>query len=70
VAALAERFEEAPKGEITLVLAPVEAEAGGEEAALQAVDELVSAGTPRRLAVDVVARLAAVSRNELYRASL
>jgi hypothetical protein len=30
----------------------------------------VSAGTPRRLAVDVVARLAAVSRNELYRASL
>jgi 16S rRNA (cytidine1402-2'-O)-methyltransferase len=70
VAALAERFEEAPKGEITLVLAPVEAEPGGEEAALQAVDELVSAGTPRRLAVDVVARLAAVSRNELYRASL
>jgi len=68
--ALAERFAEAPKGEITLVLAPVEAELGGEEAALQAVDELVSAGTPRRLAVDVVARLADVSRNELYRASL
>jgi 16S rRNA (cytidine1402-2'-O)-methyltransferase len=69
-AAVAERFAEAPKGEITLVLAPVEAEPGGEEAALQAVDELVSAGTPRRLAVDVVARLADVSRNELYRASL
>jgi 16S rRNA (cytidine1402-2'-O)-methyltransferase len=69
-ATLAERFAEAPKGEITLVLAPVEAEARGEEAALQAVDELVSGGTPRRLAVDVVARLADVSRNELYRASL
>jgi 16S rRNA (cytidine1402-2'-O)-methyltransferase len=69
-AALAERFAEAPKGEITLVLTPIEAGPPGQEAALEAVDELVSAGTPRRLAVDVVARLADVSRNELYRASL
>jgi len=69
-AELAELFAEAPKGEITLVLAPVEARPPGDEAALRAVDELVSGGTPRRLAVDVVARLADVSRNELYRASL
>jgi 16S rRNA (cytidine1402-2'-O)-methyltransferase len=69
-AALAERFAEAPKGEITLVLTPIEAGPPGQDAALEAVDELVSAGTPRRLAVDVVARLADVSRNELYRASL
>ena len=68
-AELAERFVEAPKGEITVVLAPVEAEPPGDEAK-RAVAELVSAGTPRRVAVDVVAHLTGVPRNELYRASL
>ncbi|HEY2220218.1 MAG TPA: 16S rRNA (cytidine(1402)-2'-O)-methyltransferase [Gaiellaceae bacterium] len=66
---LAARFAEPPKGEITLVLAPVEAERQGVEAQ-RAVADLVAAGTPRRAAVDVVARLTDVPRNELYRASL
>jgi 16S rRNA (cytidine1402-2'-O)-methyltransferase len=68
-AELALRFAEAPKGEITLVLAPVAAEPPADEAA-RAVADLVSAGTPRRVAADVVARLTDVPRNELYRASL
>jgi 16S rRNA (cytidine1402-2'-O)-methyltransferase len=68
-ATLAVRFAEPPKGEITLVLAPVDA-AGHDEDARAAVADLVSAGTPRRVAVDVVARLTEVARNELYRGSL
>ena len=67
--ALAERYAEPPKGEITLVLGPVEAEPRRGEARA-AVAELVSAGAPRRVAVDVVGRLTDVSRNELYRESL
>ena len=51
------------------VLAPVEAAGQGVEAQ-GAVADLVSAGVPRRVAVDVVARLTDVPRNELYRASL
>ena len=35
-----------------------------------AVAELVAAGTPRRVAADVVARLTGLSRNDLYRATL
>ena len=35
-----------------------------------AVAELVAAGTPRRVAADVVARLTGMSRNGLYRGSL
>jgi 16S rRNA (cytidine1402-2'-O)-methyltransferase len=66
---LAARFAEPPKGEITVVLAPVEAAGQGVEAQ-RAVADLVTAGTPRRVAVDVVARLTDVPRNELYRASL
>lgn len=71
-AELAERFAEAPKGEITLVLGPgTGAASGADDAdARAAVAELVAAGTPRRVAVDVVARLAKVARNELYRDSL
>jgi len=71
--ALAERFAEPPKGEITLVVAGA---AGGgpagweEAAAVAAVAELVAAGTPRRVAADVVARLSGVARNALYRGSL
>jgi 16S rRNA (cytidine1402-2'-O)-methyltransferase len=66
------RFAEPPKGEITLVLGPGETDDGSGALAesLRAVAELVAAGTPRRAAAEVVARLTGVSRNELYRASL
>ncbi len=66
---LAERFAEAPKGEITLVVTPGAAVSSADEARA-AVAELVDAGTPRRVAADVVARLTDASRNELYRGSL
>jgi 16S rRNA (cytidine1402-2'-O)-methyltransferase len=68
-AEMAAHFVEPPKGEITLVLG-----AGGEEPdldpALEAVAELVAAGVPRRQAADVVSRLTAAGRNELYRRTL
>ncbi|MGZ4334679.1 MAG: 16S rRNA (cytidine(1402)-2'-O)-methyltransferase [Gaiellaceae bacterium] len=66
---LAEHFAEPPKGEITLVIGPGTAEQD-ETAALAAVADLVAAGTPRRTAADVVARLTGVGRNTLYRRSL
>jgi len=74
-AALAERFAEPPKGEITLVLGPVDQECGpagaaAPVAAMAAVSDLVAAGTPRKVAAEVVARLTGVSRNALYEASL
>ena len=68
-AEVAARFEEPPKGEITIVLGP-----GSEQrdatGAVEAVAELVSAGVPRRQAADVVSRLTGTSRNELYRRTL
>jgi 16S rRNA (cytidine1402-2'-O)-methyltransferase len=69
---LAERFAEPPKGEITLVLAPPLRAAAVPDAAaaVDAVVELVAAGTPRRVAADVVARLSGASRNALYRGTL
>ena len=70
-AELAERFSAPPKGEITLVLgpsAPRSSHMGAEAAA--AVAELVAAGTPRRVAAEIVARLTGASRNDLYRGSL
>jgi 16S rRNA (cytidine1402-2'-O)-methyltransferase len=66
---LAERFAEAPKGEITLVIGPSALASSGVDAA-RAVADLVAAGTPRRVAADVVARLTDMSRNALYRGSL
>jgi len=71
-ASLAERFVEPPKGEITLVLGPAAAEEDASRAdeAGAAVSELVAAGTPRKVAVDVVARLTDMSRNDVYRKSL
>ena len=68
-AELAVRFAEAPKGEITVVVGPGLDEPDSGEARA-AVVELVEAGTPRRVAADVVARLTHGSRNELYRGSL
>jgi 16S rRNA (cytidine1402-2'-O)-methyltransferase len=66
---VAERFTEAPKGEITLVVAAAEA-VSDPAAARAAVAELVAAGTPRGVAAEVVSRLTDVSRNDLYRGSL
>jgi 16S rRNA (cytidine1402-2'-O)-methyltransferase len=69
---VAARFDEPPKGEITLVFGPA-AVAGGmadEELAVAAVDDLVAAGAARRRAADVVARLTGARRNTLYRRSL
>jgi 16S rRNA (cytidine1402-2'-O)-methyltransferase len=66
---LAARFAEPPKGEITLVLGPGSVVSDPAEARA-AVADLVAAGTPRRVAADVVARLTDASRNELYRGSL
>ncbi len=66
---LAERFAVPPKGEIVLVVGPGSL-AVDVEAALAAVEELVGAGTPRRVAAEVVARLTGTSRNSLYRGTL
>jgi 16S rRNA (cytidine1402-2'-O)-methyltransferase len=68
-AELAERFSTPPKGEITIVFGSGEG-APPSDAAAGAMADLVAAGTPRRVAADVVARLTDVSRNELYRSSL
>jgi 16S rRNA (cytidine1402-2'-O)-methyltransferase len=68
-AELAERLVEPPKGEVTLVVGAGAAESDT-DAARQAVADLVAAGTPRRLAAEVVARLTDTSRNDLYRGSL
>jgi 16S rRNA (cytidine1402-2'-O)-methyltransferase len=71
-AEVAARFSDPPKGEITLVIGPAGARDDAEDvdAALAAVGELVQAGTPRRVAADVVSRLSGVARNRLYRGSL
>jgi 16S rRNA C1402 (ribose-2'-O) methylase RsmI len=68
-AAVDARFAEAPKGEVTLVVAPGLA-ATDVEGALAAVGELVAAGAPRGVAAEVVARLSGVARNDLYRGTL
>lgn len=72
LAELAERFADAPRGEVTVVLGAPEADDGAApaEEVLDAVRELVEAGVPRRKAAEVVGRLTGVSRNDLYRATL
>jgi 16S rRNA (cytidine1402-2'-O)-methyltransferase len=68
---VAARFAQPPKGEITLVLAPGRiAHAEGLGEAVHAVRELVGLGVPRRRAAEIIASLAGVARNELYRRSL
>jgi 16S rRNA (cytidine1402-2'-O)-methyltransferase len=73
---LAVRFAEPPKGEIALVVGPDVAAAArdrsavAEEAALAAVAQLVAAGTPRKVAAEVVAGLTGVARRRLYDGSL
>jgi 16S rRNA (cytidine1402-2'-O)-methyltransferase len=68
-AVVADRFREAPRGEVTLVIGPSTRVADA-AAALAAVVELVAAGAPRSVAATVVARLAGVPRNTLYDTSL
>jgi 16S rRNA (cytidine1402-2'-O)-methyltransferase len=69
---VADWFTEAPKGEITLVLGARTRGVGSARLveARRAVAELVAAGTPRRVAADVVARLTDTSKNDLYQSSL
>ena len=73
-AELVPRFEAPPKGEITLVLGrasgPGEPDAALAADAVAAVGALLAAGTPRKVAVEVVSGLTRTPRNELYRASL
>ena len=69
-AAVAPRFAEPPKGEITLVLGPAPAVEPASDAALEVIAELVAAGVSRRQAANLVARLTGVPRNRLYRGSL
>src|SRR5215213_8539180 len=67
------RFGEAPRGEITLVIAPARGrpvENGVDAVAVAAVTDLVDAGTPRKIAAEVVSRLTDMSRNDLYRRTL
>jgi 16S rRNA (cytidine1402-2'-O)-methyltransferase len=69
-AELAERFgSEQPKGEVTLVIA-AGAVVADSAAAREAVASLLAAGTPRKVAAEVVARLTGLARNELYRVTL
>jgi len=71
LAELAMRFEEPPRGEVTLVLGAARMRPPhDEEGALEAVAELVAAGVGRRQAVELVARLTKAPRNALYRRSL
>jgi len=69
---VAAHFAEAPKGEITLVIAATSGGPGtvATDEAHRAVADLVAAGTPRKTAAEVVARLSGVPRNELYRSTL
>ena len=72
-AELAERFAEPPKGELVLVLGPVEVVAASDVDAADAaaaVGELVAAGLPRRRAAELVSRLTGQPRNALYERSL
>jgi 16S rRNA (cytidine1402-2'-O)-methyltransferase len=68
-ATLAERYRDPPKGEVTLVIGPTTREADA-DAAAAAVAELVAAGSQRKVAAGVVARLTGLSRNALYKRSL
>ncbi len=67
---LAERYSEAPKGEITVVVGGAPAIEVEDAEALEAVAELVAEGVGRRRAAEIVARLTGVARNRLYRPSL
>src|SRR5262249_58452430 len=69
---VAARFSEAPKGEITLVVGPAAGGSGrrATDEARRAVADLVAAGTPRKTAAEVVARLRGLPPHQLYRSPL
>ncbi len=68
---VAERLAEGVKGEITLVIGPADVERAVDESeALEAVADLVRAGSSRKSAADAVSRLTGVSKKRLYDASL
>jgi 16S rRNA (cytidine1402-2'-O)-methyltransferase len=68
---VAERFREAPKGEVTLVIGQAQVrESVDADTSAAAVAELVEAGVPRRRAAELVSRLTGVPRNRLYKGSL
>ena len=70
-AELAPRFAGNVKGEVALVVGPAEIDREVDLVeAVSTVAELIAEGLPRRRAVELVARLAGVSRNRLYQASL
>jgi 16S rRNA (cytidine1402-2'-O)-methyltransferase len=69
VAELAERFPEAVRGEVTLVVGGA-AVSRDETGAEEAVAELVRSGVPRRRAAAIVSKLTGVPRNRLYRSTL
>jgi 16S rRNA (cytidine1402-2'-O)-methyltransferase len=65
---LAARFaEQAPRGEVVLVVEQPRARAWQHDQAVQALEELVQAGARTRPAAGVVAALTGVPANELYR---
>jgi 16S rRNA (cytidine1402-2'-O)-methyltransferase len=67
-AELARHYEEqAPRGEIVLVVGAAPADAASPEEALAALRELVAAGARARPAAAAVAKLTGVRANELYR---
>jgi 16S rRNA (cytidine1402-2'-O)-methyltransferase len=69
--AVARRFAEPPKGEITLVLGPGRRGPSADlDVATASVAELVAAGLGRRQAVAIVARLTGLQRKQLYDSSL
>jgi 16S rRNA (cytidine1402-2'-O)-methyltransferase len=68
---VADRLAEGVKGEITLVIGPADVEPVADESeALQAVADLVRAGTSRKAAADAVSRVTGVPKKRLYDASL
>ncbi len=67
---VAAHYGEPPKGEITLVVDAGEPVPPDVADAARAVAELVGAGSSRRTAAEVVARLTGAPRNRLYRGSL
>ena len=63
---LRERFGEAPKGELVVVLAGAEPVDVGDEEIRECLEEALSEGSSRRDAVEHVASLLGVARNRVY----
>ena len=69
--AMAGRFADGKKGEITVVIGPGVVEGvADQDDALTAVADLLRAGTSRKTAAEVVSRLTGVSKKRLYDNSL